>query len=269
MLETGSFRWWFAPLAIVAFLALQAPIELAVGSLPTDPVPRAAMMVQPFFVFALVAICLPWALNRRLVWSDYGLAPIPAGRLALFVALAPVVIGVGVSLLESLLPKLDEAADVVAGSFGMGESFWADVIMILAITCLAPVAEELAFRGIIYRSLRDGFARWLPLGVTIPVALVVSTVLFARSHLGEGQQDQFWLLAATAAIMALSYEVSGSFMVPVLIHSLNNVFASLVSFVWTDTDVSLSSDYLVVLIFAGPVLSWLAVRGLRRLIPSG
>lgn len=269
MLDIRPFRWWYAPLAILAFLAIQAPIDLLTRPMPTDPVARAAMTAQPFAVFALVALCVPWMLNRRLVWQDYALGPIPFGRAAMFVLIVPVVIGVGVSLIESLSPGLDEAADVVAESFDTGESIWADAILILAITCFAPLAEELAFRGIIYRSLRDGFARWLPLKVTIPVALVASAALFARSHLGEGQQDQFWLLATTAAILVLSYELSGSFLVPVMIHSVNNVIASLVSFVWTDTDVHLASDYLVILIFAGPVLSWLAVRGLRRLIPQG
>jgi CAAX protease family protein len=77
---------------------------------------------------------------------------------------------------------------------------------------IAPVAEEVFFRGILYGFLR----RW-----GIAVALVLSTLVFSVSHgLGHG----FPLTQAVGGILfAVAYEIEKNLLVPITIHCLGNL----------------------------------------------
>jgi membrane protease YdiL (CAAX protease family) len=77
---------------------------------------------------------------------------------------------------------------------------------------LGPVAEEIFFRGILYGFLR----RW---GVI--VALVISTLIFVLCHpLGHGIPVS---RLVGGILFAVAYEISGSLMVPITIHTLGNL----------------------------------------------
>lgn len=77
---------------------------------------------------------------------------------------------------------------------------------------VAPVAEEVFFRGILYGFLK----RW-----GIAVALVLSTTAFAITHgLGHG----FPLTQVVGGILfAAAYEVEKNLLVPITIHCLGNL----------------------------------------------
>jgi len=77
---------------------------------------------------------------------------------------------------------------------------------------VAPVAEEIFFRGILYGSLR----RW-----GIVVALVLSTTAFAITHgLGHG----FPLIQVVGGILfAAAYEIEKNLVAPITIHCLGNL----------------------------------------------
>ncbi|MEA3470733.1 MAG: type II CAAX endopeptidase family protein [Thermodesulfobacteriota bacterium] len=77
---------------------------------------------------------------------------------------------------------------------------------------VAPVAEEVLFRGVIY----GFFRRW---GVII--AIILSTALFVLSH---AIFSRIPLTQAVGGIVfALAYEIEGSLMVPITIHILGNL----------------------------------------------
>jgi uncharacterized protein len=75
---------------------------------------------------------------------------------------------------------------------------------------IAPIAEELLFRGFIYTYCR----RW-----GIFAALALSTAVFAALHLPGLPLTQ--IIGGIA--FALAYEVSGSLIAAILIHSLGNL----------------------------------------------
>ena len=84
---------------------------------------------------------------------------------------------------------------------------------------IAPVAEEIFFRGILY----GFFRQW-----GIMVALVISTALFVISHaIGSG-------LPITQVIggllFAVAYEIEKNLLVPIIIHSLGNLAIFCLSF---------------------------------------
>ena len=76
---------------------------------------------------------------------------------------------------------------------------------------VAPLAEEICFRGVLY----NYFRRW---GVV--AALIASTVLFVILHSVHG----FPLTQLVGGVLfALSYEYSGNLMVPITIHAAGNL----------------------------------------------
>jgi membrane protease YdiL (CAAX protease family) len=86
------------------------------------------------------------------------------------------------------------------------------VVFFLVGGLVAPVAEEVFFRGILY----GFFRRW---GVI--AALVLSTGLFVMAHSLQGGFPVTQLVGGV--LFAVAYEVEGSLVVPIVIHVLGNM----------------------------------------------
>lgn len=85
---------------------------------------------------------------------------------------------------------------------------------------VAPIAEEVFFRGILY----GFFRRW---GVV--VALVLSTVFFVMPHLGAHGIPMTQIVGGV--LFAIAYEIEGNLMTPITIHSLGNLAIFTISLV--------------------------------------
>ena len=75
---------------------------------------------------------------------------------------------------------------------------------------VAPVAEEIVFRGLIFGYLR----RW-----GVPAAVLISTALFAALHLPAVPITQI----VGGLVFAVAYHTGRSLMVPIVIHVLGNL----------------------------------------------
>ena len=128
---------------------------------------------------------------RGLIWSA-GFAAVCL--LVLFALLAAGVNALG--LLKTRLPA------------GIGRI----VLFFLVGGIIAPVTEEIFFRGILY-----GYLRWWGL---FP-ALVLSTILFVLPHLSTQRVPV--TQAAGGIVFAAAYEMEKSLMAPIIIHSLGNM----------------------------------------------
>lgn len=92
------------------------------------------------------------------------------------------------------------------------------LIAILLVACVvAPLNEELLFRGVIFRFCRQRFGRG--------IALVVSGMLFGALH---GNLAGFVPLALLGVALAIAYEQSGDIRVPIITHGLFNLNTTLV-----------------------------------------
>ena len=91
-------------------------------------------------------------------------------------------------------------------------------LAILYYGVLSPVAEEIVFRGIIYRSIKrkTGYG----------IAIAGSALLFGGIH---GNLVQAVYGGIMGAIFAVSYEKYGRILVPVLLHSSANIAVYLLS----------------------------------------
>ncbi len=78
---------------------------------------------------------------------------------------------------------------------------------------IAPLFEELVFRGVLYAGLR----RRLPAAA----ATLAVTALFAAAHLPTSGVP--WVQAVGGVLFCVTYELSGSLWAPVLVHATGNL----------------------------------------------
>ncbi len=95
------------------------------------------------------------------------------------------------------------------------------VLMIIILNCaIYPIAEELLFRGLIYRLLlRRRFKMFS--------AAFISSVLFGLYH---GNVVQFVYAFIMGILFSFLLELSGNLVIPVISHIANNVLALIVSY---------------------------------------
>jgi membrane protease YdiL (CAAX protease family) len=167
---------------------------------------------QPWGVVAL-HIVPPLAMLALSLGVWRAVPPLPArqrplgGRLGVCVA-AGLLLGAlaaAVNLLSMMGARETAAASGTVGADPGALALVAHVLL------MAPVAEELAFRGVLYRHLRQLLA---PLA-----ASVLSAAIFALMHASASQAA--WALVLGLSV-AVAYEQTGSLVPPVLIHGLFN-----------------------------------------------
>lgn len=107
-------------------------------------------------------------------------------------------------------------AFLVSWKFFFGQSLFEGrrgAIFLLTSCLLAPVAEELVFRGILYRIAREW---WNPAVCTIVISL-----LFAGLHLAFHQDPL--LPFCGSLVFCLAYEKTKSILSPILVHIMGNL----------------------------------------------
>ncbi len=150
----------------------------------------------------------PWHFGMRATpfWATAGLA----------VLAALLVFGWEVGIIELLnieAPEDELAATTPVGAIAVG----------LAVIVVAPVTEELFFRGFFYRALRTRIRVW--------PAVLIDSAVFAVIHIQYiGDPELFIVIAAFAAVACLVYEKTGSIFACIAIHAAFNTVASLGSF---------------------------------------
>lgn len=93
------------------------------------------------------------------------------------------------------------------------------VLSFLAVAILGPISEELLFRGIVYRRLRDCFG--------IKAAIVGSAVVFGLVHMNGVQTINAMFLGLAFAIC---YEHTGSLWYSISMHIINNGLTCIVMY---------------------------------------
>lgn len=115
------------------------------------------------------------------------------------------------AMLYSLLILQPEQEDIA-------KAFGTVPVQILLIAILAPVSEEILFRGFLYGGLRERLSR-------IPAALIAG-VIFGALHALTGLSAVPPLIFF-GFVLCLLYEKTGSIWPPILLHMINNSIALL------------------------------------------
>jgi uncharacterized protein len=154
---------------------------------------------------------------------------------------------------EAFHPKAEELLDQLGTNEGT-----ALLLLSAALTCvIAPMAEEMLFRGFIFTSLRN-------LRGTLPAALLTG-IVFGGVHYGSAPVLDLVPLGILGFGLCLLYRYSGSLYPSIIAHSLNNsiAFAALES--WN----FLQGGLLLVLSLLGIGALLVGFRRVGLIAPSG
>jgi membrane protease YdiL (CAAX protease family) len=167
--------------------------------------------------FALVAgsvLVAATALKGRVTAAHFGLRPARVASSAGFVLLGYVVfIGIAAAWTTALGITDRQSIPIQLGS----RDSTAALLMAGLLTCVvAPVCEELFFRGFLFGALRKH---------GLVVAALVSGVAFGGAHVASSPIGFIVPLAVLGVILALLYERTGSLYPSMALHALNNSIA--------------------------------------------
>lgn len=224
-LEVINYKSWFWVALVGTFIYMIVGMLVMLTGL--DPVTQGeylAMIQLPLTIlFSLVTVrILKGTLNRE----DFGLEKLNIKKVLLYGILGFIVCISFSSLVTKLFPYLLQASKDVGNSFSFGKSNIKDLCLILGIAALGPLTEEIVFRGLIFRSIRDGLSKYKKISIYVATltSALVSSFIFLSIHGGAGQDQQMPFLFAMSLIFTFAYVLSGNLYVPVLMHSINNAF---------------------------------------------
>jgi hypothetical protein len=181
----------------------------------------------PLFAFAAYTIGLIVALlvlryllsQRHLGWRDVGLTGGLSGRAVLYAFGGWFVAFFLYYLVETSLARFGIRMFWNEGDFFGLDTTWRVIGISLATLVIAPIAEEIIYRGYVLQAL---LAKFSP-----PMAAVLSSLIFASIHIGIGPGMVVYLFLG-ALIPAFLYIKFRNIYPCVLMHFLNNVVAYVV-----------------------------------------
>jgi membrane protease YdiL (CAAX protease family) len=97
------------------------------------------------------------------------------------------------------------------------------IFLILIIGFIMPVIEELIFRGVLFQALRAKMSAFW--------SVLISSVIFAAVH---GDPVYFIPLLATGIVCSYAFEKTKSIYTPIGVHILNNLFAVVVTILFSN-----------------------------------
>ena len=171
-----------------------------------------------YLITLAIVIGLPWLIKKRRTtlgdigltrlptWTDIFMAPV---GLVVYFVLSTILI----SLATAFLPWFDSSQAQDTGFSGLTYNY-EYVLAFLTLVVVAPVAEEIIFRGYLFGKLKKFLPIW--------VAVVATSLLFGLVH-------GAWNLAidtfALSIVLCLLRQSTGSLWAPILLHMSKNGIA--------------------------------------------
>jgi hypothetical protein len=226
--------WWSLPVALGAVvaggicLAIAIAIHDAIVELPahrdgvvgvalhgTPPViTLVATLAQDLALVAGAILAAAASLKGRFSFAAFGLVPARLASSAAYVIAAYVVFLLLAAAWTQVMGVQDR--ETVAIDLGTRDSTFALVAAGFLVCVVAPIAEELFFRGFLFGALRKH---------GLVIAALVSGVTFGLVHVASSPIGFIVPLAGLGVILALLYERTGSLYPPIALHALNNSIA--------------------------------------------
>lgn len=176
---------------------------------------------------ALLGALVPLRRRRGLTRQDLGLRAAPAARSVGLVIVA-LVVYVLIAVLWVAVVQPRGGANALADV--RHQSTISVVLAVFAVAVSAPVVEEIFFRGLLYRSLRNR--------LSVLPAVLIAGALFGLVHITSYPLDTLPVKAAFGVIACLLYERTGSLLPGIALHSFVDA---------SSIDVSLTGNDLIVL----------------------
>lgn len=214
---TLSFGLGVFLLAYLSYLGFSLSFSHALDFIASRPSDEAGpLLSMPVFITldgltrflpALIALALLFRRPRHAI-SRLGLTGPLDGRMVLgcFAILQIVEFGLRMTIDRSGTP------DAIGGLSMMELGPWGLVLGIVTACLAAPIAEEILYRGVLFRSLDNR--------MPMAAAVLISSVVFALVHFYT--IPGLVMITAVGAVCALSYAASRSLLTAIVLHALYN-----------------------------------------------
>ena len=209
---------WTMAVVFGAQFLVAYPMHWILGDNLNSPVWSAIYTALVYLLSLILIALLPWKLFKKWktnreelglsglpTWTDIGLAPI---GYAVSILLAYVL-----TAAFSFLPWFN-AAEAQNVGFNNISSGLDRVVAFLALAVVAPIAEELIFRGWLYGKLRAH--------VNMAVSIIIVSLLFAIAHL---QWNVGVTVFAMSVVNCLLREITGTIYSGTILHIIRNAIA--------------------------------------------
>lgn len=213
-------RWGlgaFLLVELVYVLVSLSFVPLFVQGKPLSASTLALAVVVPTLAAAGLALLITRLrgngprMDLRLQWSARGLG------LGLLFGFGGLFITLPASMIYQRIvgPNANSAAGALFG--GVRTSWTWAVVVFLIVAVVAPLCEEVVYRGLLWGALERRWGQW--------VALTVSTVVFALAHL---ELTRIPLLLVVAIPIALARLYSGGLLASIVAHQVTNLLPGVV-----------------------------------------
>jgi membrane protease YdiL (CAAX protease family) len=268
-LDGSHWSPWTAPAALVAGFVLglfAASIVAAVAGAsanPSHPGTAVALTDAVVFDLSLVLVAIYFArLRGPLRATDFGFRRIPVriGVTAFFAAGIAYYVGTAV---YAALTHLHGSEKLPSELVGKGTA--ALIGTALFVCVLAPIAEELFFRGFFFGALRQWRIPIAGRDSGTLVAAIVTGIMFGLAHVGSAPAKYLVPLAFLGFVLCIVRWRTRSLYPCMALHSVNNSLALGINQLhWSAGD--------ILALMAGSLLVITAVTGplsIRRAAPAG
>ena len=222
-----------AQLVLLAIVWGASQTDVTLPVYLNDTVLQTTVSVVVYVLTLALVIGLPWKLfGQKLSWGDIGLAqPLPTWR---DIGLAPVVFvvsllatGLMMYLASVVLPGVDMETKQQVGFENLTQRYEM-LLAFFTLVVLAPICEELLFRGYLYGRVRKYY--------NVFWAVALTSLVFGLMHVyaGPGMPLQWNVMIGTtvlAVFIGMLREYTGGVWAGVLVHMLKNGVAFFVLFV--------------------------------------
>jgi membrane protease YdiL (CAAX protease family) len=224
-----GFQWWapFAALfaALVGALVLTSIIAGATGNLDGGDLPPGVLLAGTFIQDALlIAAMIGFAKLSGAPTTPraFGLRRVRLGKVLVPAVIVFVVFYAFLLAWSQLQP---EAKDDLAKDLGAKDSTMALVAVAILVAIIAPIVEELFFRGFLFGAL-GRVMHWI-------VAAVVTGFVFGAIHAGGTPAIFLVPLAVLGALLCVLYRRTDSLVPGMGVHAFNNALALGVAMKWS------------------------------------
>lgn len=212
-----------AAFLIGGLLALLRALNVPITGI-NENVLSTALAALVYLLTLGVVIGLPWLVKKRRVtlqdiglqrlpsWTDIWMAP--AGLIVYLILSAGLIM-----LATSLLPWFDVGQAQSTG-FGQLSQRYEYILAFVTLVVIAPVAEEILFRGYLFGKLKKFIPIW--------VAILITSLLFGFIHGAWNVAIDTFALSVVMCLLRLS---TGSLWAPILLHMTKNGIAFYILFI--------------------------------------
>ncbi|MEG0729638.1 MAG: type II CAAX endopeptidase family protein [Anaerovoracaceae bacterium] len=220
----GKWRWWIIPICFV----LSVVFTMFFTQLLGQSVFRSISQVLGYFVAALVSVGIFSLIKRQSCFDGFSFLGQKPVFYNIFMGIVTGVLIIYTTRGVEFILKNNDTGTNSLIEMKYGSDMANTLVLTFLITVLAPFAEEMFFRAILFRSLRDSLGTLAKKSKKLAMfaevlAFALAASIFISAHMTEKSTIFTALLyVPMACLFLLVYRYTGSLLAAITAHAVNN-----------------------------------------------